>query len=77
MADVLLVQPLGSSCPGMCKLARAGEVYVNQPFVDLAQHLNLVVESAFFKTVPFQIVKQRVYVLGVLSQKLLQANPTA
>ena len=37
MTDVPLVQPLVSSCPGIRKLAEAGEVTVNQPIVDSVQ----------------------------------------
>ena len=55
VADVLLVQVLGSSCPGICTLAEAGEADVNQSVVDLVQHLKSVVESALFKIVPFRI----------------------
>ena len=58
VTDVFLVQALGSSCPGICTLAEAGEVDVNQS-VDPVQHLKSVVKSALFKTVPFQIVGQR------------------
>ena len=56
VTDVSLVQVLGSSCPGICVLAEAGEVDVNQPIVGPVQHLELVLESTLFKTVPFQIV---------------------
>ena len=56
---MFLVEALDSSCPGACTLAEAGEVDVNQPIVDPVQHLEPAVESTFFKTVPFQIVKQR------------------
>ena len=57
VTDVLLVQALDSSCPGSCTLAEAGEVDVNQPIIDPVQHLKSVVESALFKTVPFQVVE--------------------
>ena len=79
VTDIPLVQALDSSCPGICTLTEAGEVDVNQPIVDRAQHLKSVVESALFKTVPFQVVEQRLYctIPGVLSLWLLHAYLTA
>ena len=64
VADVLLVQTFGSSFPWICTLAEVGEVDVNHSIVDLVQHRELVVQSVSFKTVPFQIVKQQLFVLS-------------
>ena len=58
MIGVVLVWTLCCSCPGVCVLAEADELDVNQPTADLVQHLESVVEPALFKSVPFQTVEQ-------------------